>query len=218
MMGKIANYFFVSLALLFSGCNSSRLDAPYGKYADEITNAFARDMKKKYGLVCVGSGGRMANGVNAFCLRFHAYRRATVEEAREMLVTSAQMLVDRVNAHEKIRPYLNEYPFTWRGADIQIAFHNRQGNTTYYLDGSVALAQIGERATTRKGFLAYDKAELQKKKGVDFIDFDGTVELGKVTEREVFVDIMEESYEEALKIVEEKQAAKAWVDMKGKII
>ncbi|MBX7065872.1 MAG: hypothetical protein K1X28_01455 [Parachlamydiales bacterium] len=205
-MAKIANFFFIFF--IFSSCYiSNRPDVPYGKYADEISSAFIRDMKKKYGLVCAGSGGRMANGVDAFCIRFDAYRHATIEEAREMLVTAATMLVDRVNAHEKIRPYLNEYPFTWHGTDISIAFHNKRGNTRYYVDGSVALAHIGERVATHKGFLVYDRAELQMRKTPDFIDFDGTVKVGKVAEREVFVKILEETYEEALKIISEKKGS-----------
>lgn len=139
----------------------------------------------------------MANNIEAISLRFHAYRRATVEEARELIVMTILKLVDKVNANEKIRPYLKEYPFTRRGADISIAFHNNESASSYYLDGSVALV-----CQTHEGKLWYDSAELQKRKLPNFIDYDGKVEVGKIIDREVLVDLMQESYEEALKIVQ----------------
>lgn len=203
MVGRIVNYLFIFLVFL-AGCGGYKVESPvYEKYVNEIINAVAKDMNKKHGLICVGSGGSMPNKVYAISLRFHSYRHATIEEARELFVASVQALIDKVNVHEKIRPYLNEYPFTWRGADIVIAFRNKQGNSTRYLDGSVALLGF-----SKNGNIFYERAELQKRKSPNYIDtVKGTIKIGKVTEDEVFIDLMEEPYEEAVKIVESKRAA-----------
>jgi len=153
-------------------------------------------MRKEYGLICIGSGGRMPKDVEEISMDFNLYQRTTIEEARELMVKVREKLVDKVNAHEKIRPFLREYPFTWSGADISIAFHKPHSDS-YYLDGSVAFV-----CPARDGKIAYQGAELRKQKLVDIIGLDGNVErVGEVVEDEVFIPLLREPYEEALRIV-----------------
>jgi|JI9StandDraft_1071089.scaffolds.fasta_scaffold26949_4 hypothetical protein len=174
--------------------------AAYDKYVDEIVSSFVKDVQKEYGLVCYGSGGRMPRDVETIKLCFNAYQRATIDEAREMIVALKTKLVQRVNAHEKSRPFLREYPFTCHGADISIAFHKSK-RESYYLDGSVALvcsAKLGKN-------IAYEAAELQKRVLLGTINtLLNTVEPDEVIEREVFISLLEESCEEAVRIVQEK--------------
>jgi hypothetical protein len=136
-----------------------------------------------------------------FIYGFMRIKKTTIEEAREMIVALKTKLVDRVNAHEKIRPFLHEYPFTLRGADITIIFHKPK-SASYYLDGSVALvcsAKLGKN-------IAYQGAELQKKTIFGMIDtVRNTVAPDRVEEDEVFIPLLEEPYEEAVRIVQEKR-------------
>jgi hypothetical protein len=105
-------------------------------------------------------------------------------------------LVDKVNTHEKIRPFLREYPFTWRAADISIAFHKPHSDS-YYLDGSVALV-----CPARDGKIAYQGAELRQITHPPLLDYDGNVEIPEeIVEREMFIPLLREPYEEALRIV-----------------
>ncbi|MBS0584871.1 MAG: hypothetical protein JSR76_01050 [Verrucomicrobia bacterium] len=174
--------------------------AAYEKYVDEIVSSFIKDVQKEYDIVCIGSGGRMPKYVEEISLDFNAYRRADIEEVRELIVQLRTKLIERVNSHEKIRPFLIEYPFTWQGADISIAFQ-KPNTGSYYLDGSVAFVCPG-----RGGKIAYKRAELQKKTIFGMIDtVRNTVAPDRVEEHTVFVPLLEESYEEAVRIIQEKK-------------
>jgi hypothetical protein len=184
--------------ILLENCQGVPL-LPYEKYVDEIINSFTKDMRKEYGLVCVGSGGRMACGVETIKILFYAYRKATIEEARELMVKTKEKLVEKVNAHKKIRPFLIEDPFTWHGADIYIAFH-KPCSTSYYLDGSVAIACSADWGKK----ISYDAAELQKIMNPPLIDTEGHIVFpAKCVEDEVFIPLLTEPYEEAVRIVHE---------------
>jgi hypothetical protein len=81
-------------------------------------------------------------------------------------------------------------------ADICIAFYQPDSGDHYH-DGNVALV-----CPAKGGKIAYDTVELQMRKLPDVRDEKGNIEIvGKVVEREVFVDLLEETYEKALKIV-----------------
>lgn len=197
MMKKIVKYFSFLILVIFYSFGIQADAAPYEKYVNEIVGAFAHDMKKEYGLICIGSGGRMPRNVETIGVRFYAYWRSPLEETRELIVKAKEKLVNRVNAHEKIRPYLKEYPFTWRGADISIAFH-KPNSGSYYLDGSVAFACSADRGTK----ISYNAAELQTRELPGLIDQEGNILISsEIVEEEVFVDLFTETYEEALAIV-----------------
>jgi len=182
--------------ILCPGCAANAEEAVHEKYADEIVNSFAREMQKEYGLICVGSGGRQSRDVETIMVSFNVYREITLEEARTLIVKAKERLVEKVNAHEKIRPFLREYPFTWRGADISLSFQKEDGSR--YLDGSVAFV-----CSARGGRISYSKAELQKRKFVDILDEYGNILVaGKNVEKEMLVDLLEEPYEETLRIVQ----------------
>ncbi len=205
-MEKFVSFFLVLLVFLFSACAiSARGDkpAPYEKYVDEIISSFAKDMNKEYGLVCVGSGGRMPHDVEEITIFFDAYRHATVEEARELFVNVTEKLIDKINSHEKIRPFLREYPITSRNADnistwcrahVYISFQKKDGS--HYLDGSVASISQG-----KGGEIYYRAAELRKRIQPDFVFPDGKVKPSEVVEEEKLTPFMHELYEEARAIV-----------------
>jgi hypothetical protein len=198
-MGKLVKYFVLLCAFLSYPLKGQ--GAPYEKYVDEIIDSVARDMLKEQGIICVGSGGRMPRNVETIKIFFHSYRRTSVEEARKLVIRTKEILVNKVNMHEKIRPFLKTYPFTWREAHICISFYHPHSGS-HYLDGSVAIvctAALGKE-------IAYDAAELQMRKLPDFQDLDGSVEIGETVEREVFVPLLTETYEQALEIVKASQS------------
>lgn len=208
----VKNFVNLFLILIVFGCSAQAKGnqvAPYEKYVNEIIRSFSKEMEKEYGLTCSGSGGRMPQDVEQISIFFDANRHATIDEARELFIAVTEKLVNKINQHEKIRPYLREFPFTlasadkiftWCRAHISISFLRDDGS--HYTDGSVAYISQGKRG------VYYCSAEIQKRKGPNFIDFDGTVEIGKVTEDEVLIDLIEEPLEEALKIVQENRTTK----------
>ncbi|MBX9745007.1 MAG: hypothetical protein K2X08_07355 [Chlamydiales bacterium] len=169
----------------------------YLKYVDEIVEDFAKDMKKKYQLHCYGNGGSMPNDVAEIGVLFISYQKSTIENAREMEVNAIQELIRRVNNHEKIRPYLREYPFNQDRVDVSISFRTETDNRP--LDGSVALVFLA------KNKIFYYSAEMKMTAAIPLIYMNEKNEVVKKmipgTLQEDLVDLMNEPYEEALKIV-----------------
>jgi hypothetical protein len=159
---------------------TKRNDVDYTIYVDEIVRSFAKEMKKEFGLVCVGSGGGMPYDVEEIEVEFYVYQNATIEQARELEVKVTEKFLEKINKHKKIRPYLREYPFVSKRAKVILSFND--SNNMRYLDGSVVLL------FQARGNLCYFKAEPTKTK--------------KYTTEDL-VKIHVEPYEEALKIVNE---------------
>jgi hypothetical protein len=85
--------------------------AEYLQYEVEIRKFFAEEMKKEFGLVCIGEGGSMPYDVEEIDVNFICYKRGTIEEARKLEIHATERLVKRINEHEKISPFLRERPF-----------------------------------------------------------------------------------------------------------
>jgi hypothetical protein len=154
-------------------------DSPiYTRYVAEITSAFIKEMHKKYGLYCGASGGSMPYDVEEITVQLVAYRSATIEQARELEVKATERFVQIINAHEKIRPFLREYPFPASRARITLSFEKK--GDLFFADSEVEFVC---HANNKLHYLAYDPDHPY---------------VGKL--------IKEEPYEEALKIVQSNAA------------
>ncbi|MCH9811760.1 hypothetical protein K0U07_03240 [bacterium] len=140
--------------------NFYRKNAPcrYEKYVNEITAAFIKDAKKKYGAKATGSGGRMPWDVVRFGADFSLQMHAEKEQAKDILFDLMQMLVKRVNEHEKIRPYLREYPFPMKSASIAVSFLKDKFDP--YKDGSITTTTVSTK--NELVFYSYDPTNLKK--------------------------------------------------------
>jgi len=169
----------------------------YLKYVDEIVDDFSRQMENKYGLYCYGSGGSMPTDIEKINVLFISYRKSTVDDARKMEVNAVQELLQRINTHEKIRPYLREYPFGTDRVGITISFRTETDDRP--LDGSVALVCLA------KSKIFYEAAEMRMTEPFTLTRIhrnnEWTKELIPGELQEKLIPIMEEPYEEALKIV-----------------
>lgn len=153
----------------------------YEIFVNEIIRTFAKEMKKDFNLLCIGEGGSMPYDVESIEVSFFAYRKATIEEARELIIKANQRLIEIINEHKKIRPFLREYPFTSKRAMLSISFKKK--NNMRYTDGSVTLAfHVYNRAKDRN-IIHYFKAD---------------------PKTEDLVDLLVEQYDEALKLVTDK--------------
>jgi hypothetical protein len=131
-MGKIVS-FFTFIFMFFGLPMYAASELPvYEKYVDEIIDSFAKEMKKEKKLLCIGSGGRMPYNVETIRIMFVAYQKSSIEDARKLQIEVTEKLVQKVNEHEKIRPFLKEYPFTSDRACISISFYTKKNN--YYTD------------------------------------------------------------------------------------
>ena len=178
-MLKHASAFILFFACLFTGLklNAEKYKSPdYVRYANEIISSFAKQIKKEFGLDCESSGGSMPYDVEEISISFAAYQRATIEEARELEVKITEKFVEMINKHEKIRPFLREYPFPSSRTTVAISFHKK--NNSRYTDGSVSYVS---QVRNNLYYCAEDP-----------------------NNRYRFIDLKEEPYEEALKIVQPK--------------
>ena len=195
-MNRLVKLCFVVFFILISGSKvMSEEEKEYVHYVNEIIRDFVREMERETGLGCIGSGGEMPHDVERIEVRFVEYRSTTLEEARALEVKAIQKLLKKINEHEKIRPFLREYPFNHNRVGISLSFQtNRSG---YYLDGSIASVY------NARDRIFYRKAE--KKLILSPPIYNGvTGEIESPAEeviRERLVKLMEEPYEDAVKIV-----------------
>ncbi len=193
-------FFLVLICIAFAINAKEKKPVHYTVYVKEIIKSFSQEMEKDYGIKCIGSGGSMPYDVKKINMMFVAYQKSDCEEARRLGVAAVQKLLQHVNQHEKIRPYLHQYPFTEKNLWINIFFYDDKNQ--YHLDDTVAVISL------LSGKIIYDKAEVKK------VFHPATIwgETGEVfipsreEEEEVLVPIKKESYEEALQIVEKEKA------------
>jgi hypothetical protein len=120
------------------GIPTHRIDE---KYVNEVTREFKKIAKREFGLSSCGSGASMPYDVEKICVHFAVPKRGSVEEARELMVKLKERFLGVINAHEKIRPYLREYPCTINRADINLRFCDEKGRE--YTDKSVGYVIVG---------------------------------------------------------------------------
>jgi len=171
------------LALQPIGCTPMKYDCQNFEIpkedliVDAILEKSAIFLEKKYKMHPMGTNVAMPSGiVNLLGLHFQTQRTLTKEEARKILVDSAQYLLNSINNNQEIRPYLKVYPFTLDNVDITIFINNSAGYPVE--DSGIGIASI------RDGKLEYNI-------------------LSTVDNIPVFKNTSIESYEDALKITQQ---------------
>jgi hypothetical protein len=161
--------------------NAKEYESPmYTQYAVEIIRSFSKQIKKEYGFKCIGSGGSMPHDVQEISVKFIVYQNATVEQARELEVKLTEKFVQIINGHEKIRPFLREYPFPASRACVSISFKKPKK----------AAPLLTKNQTIIYVFQANGRLYCQAENPLNPY---------------VYKDIKDEPYEEALKIVEKSK-------------
>jgi len=119
-LSVIALIFIVSVKM-----NAKESKSPdYTEYVAEVTSSFLKQTYKEYGFECGASGGQMPYDIEEISIQLVAYRSATIEQARELEITLTERFAEIINTHEKIRPFLREYPFPPSRVDVAISFKN----------------------------------------------------------------------------------------------
>jgi hypothetical protein len=198
---NIVNLFIIFFMGWFSFLYANQDDKAYLKYEDEIVKQFKKEMRKKYKLECWADGGSMPDKVRSIRVYFNFPEKANVEQARKLEVIALERLSELINSHEKIRPYLAEYPFTTERLHLMISFEDENGRNRR--DGSVCMVQQARNK------LIYKTAVMKKEFWPGTVDARDPKNIIKHPDREVWVErfeyIHEEPYEEALRIVQEKK-------------
>jgi hypothetical protein len=119
----IKNRIFLFLLLMFElhSSNTSKEPAKYSKYVKEVIKNFVAEAKENYGLCSMMSGGSMPYDVESIGVFFYTENSLdTIEKARALEIELTQRLNEKINAHDKIRPYLHDYPFPISKTNILI--------------------------------------------------------------------------------------------------
>ena len=151
--------------------------AVYCNYSDQIVAKYCTYMKKQHCLDCYGSGGGFMDNVNRIILAFDGVRNLSIAEARLLIVECEEELLKRINEDVAIRPYLSHYPFEGSATDISLCFYDPKGQI-------VESKYIGKVATIH-GYIFYNIYD---------------------HEQDNFALLFKESYQEALKIVNQTKS------------
>jgi len=191
-MFRLDKILFILTFFMVNSMNAKERPA-YVKYVHEIVNQYIKEMEREHGLHCIGSGGGMPKDVEEVGVMFTIQKKVTsLEEARELEVAAIQKLLDHINNHPKIRPFLREYPFKYDRVRISISFTDE--NNQRYTDGRIT------RVSQARNKIFYRKAKEYIDKGYQITDPD-TNEVYTVPDREAtkLIDYYDEPYEEAVK-------------------
>ena len=121
-------------AILCCGCSQGKRNKTedYEVYVDEIIHQFERKMKKEKGLQASGSGGSMPFDVESISVNFSLFKEMDIDEVRKLEVELVEELESIVNTHEKIRPFLREYPFNSARTEVSLSFYPKtEGDLMY---------------------------------------------------------------------------------------
>ena len=103
---------------------SSSID--YEVFVDEVIYTFVKEIMEEFGFICNKTGGKMSYDVEKINVGFIAHQKAPIDIARSLELLLMDKFLIIINSHEKIRPFLREYPFRPKNIDISISFRNKQ--------------------------------------------------------------------------------------------
>lgn len=171
----------IMITMLLFGCTS--YNTPEGRLLDEVYSAHLKDLCKKhqFNVNMTGAGGN-GKKINSIDLGLSIKKNLTIDSARRLLLPSIQDLMNKVNAFEELHPYLVEVPFGYDKYKYWIDSVDKNGIIELPLDhlGSNQISYV----VLSRGELCYNVF---------------------VKETEKIVEVLCESYEEALKIVENEK-------------
>src|SRR5262249_2655966 len=126
-------------------------------YDNEIGKTVFCQLKKDRKLqVCEsGWGLRGKKKIQVMHCGFFYYEEIDIDQARELLVDAAKLYLTTINENERIRPFLESYPFTPENIEICIFLQNR--------DGSRFSPEKLSIVSFEKGILRYDIGALDFK-------------------------------------------------------
>ena len=169
----------VTICLLIAACyiinNCNRyVPEEYIVISQQIRADVATTLTKRYPMRIIGITGGLANSVNILGLSFQIKGPLSKERLREIIVDCVEEFLTPINANERLRPFLKNYPFTANEIEIEIYIVDETGRRLY--DPEIMFA--GES----NGTLRYRTVDINDKLG--------------------FKSYFEEDYETAHKLVQ----------------
>lgn len=171
---------FASFFDLIGGMMHSKNPGEEGM--NKAINSTAIQLEKKYQLTLDGRGGGSKEGkISMEFLNFELNKKLTKDESRRLLVDVVNLALKHINSDPNLTEHLYNPPFTYKNLEITIFFNNPDHSEIFH-------PEIQEIALLGNGAVKY-----------------GTI---SPDDRFQYKSIVNEPFEEALKIVAQEQAAK----------
>ena len=126
-----------------SSVDNQYIPADYVVIADQITDEVAAKLSKQYNMKLIGSTGGMAGCVNVIGLSFQIRGPLNQETLRKILVGCVEEFLTPINANERLRPFLKNYPFTSHEIEIEIFVVDARGEEIHDPEIGIATAKHG---------------------------------------------------------------------------
>jgi len=139
-----------------------------------VTDVFSKKMYITKGLVTIGTGGGGVGKIKTIDVSFECYQEMNISQARKLLLECVGGFLVEINKTPELKQYSREFPFTFKNVNISIIFISIKTRNFIY-SPLIASARIDE------GNIMYN-----------------------IYHDEQLDTIKEETYEEALKIVEQE--------------
>lgn len=94
----------------------------YSPRADKISGKFTKELKKKLGISCIGTGGGGMHHLRSISLSYRAPFFAKIVTARILYVTCVEELIFRLGQDAPLRPYMANYPLEIDNIDLRLGF------------------------------------------------------------------------------------------------
>ena len=138
--------------------NSSQEEPIYIKYSDAITDKYIKDMSKQHKLAYFGGGGAFLYNVKNINISFASREIMDLDQSRKLLISCSEELLRRINANDRIRPYLEHFPFSEKGIDLSISYFDSKLNHiqskyiagVFIINGNICYAVYDQEASTLK--------------------------------------------------------------------
>lgn len=124
--------------------NTQYVSPEYVGMAQKIRAEMAKNLSNRHHMQVIGISGGMMGTVNILGLDFQIPGPLTKDKLRKILIDCVEEFLVAINADEKLRPFLKNYPFTEKEIEIVIFVSDKNGRELYDPDISVASAVDGK--------------------------------------------------------------------------
>ncbi len=96
--------------------------------SNEVRNHTILELRAKKDLRACGVGSGMMNQIKMLAISFYYYNEVNIDQARDLLMTASTIFLRNINTKEKIRPFLQNYPFEAKNIEIRIFLMKPDGS------------------------------------------------------------------------------------------
>lgn len=112
------------LAIVLIVLNSCKSDTDYGKMAQSLIRAHAKEYKKSHGWILDGLGAGGPADLETLFLSYETDQQVDISEARKLYVDCMESVLARLNSDIEIRPLLRDFPATWKNIELDLSFND----------------------------------------------------------------------------------------------